>query len=683
MPTAAERHNLPGVVDLADRAATEPALTGAKASSLAKATVAGLPVLPGVVVTTAATERSLPTADLRTAWERLSGSGRRSLVVRSSSTAEDGAISSMAGQFTSVLDVRTWDTFVDAVHEVVESGAQAAVGRMAVLVQPFLEPVYGGVLFGADPVTARADRVVIAAVHGGPHRLVHGRVSGDRWTLTRHGRVVFHQGGPDAVALRAGQRWALTGLARRTAALLGGPQDIEWAFDRANKLWLLQSRPITVLPVAPDGPVYGPGPVAETFPDALSPLEEDLWLDPLRVALLEALSLTGAASRRTLRTRPLVISVGGRVAADLTALGAVTPKRPMLARLDPRPPARRLVAAWRVGRLRAALPALARDLVAELDRRLADVPALRTLRDEELLTVLERSRQALVSVHGHEVLTGLLVRSAQKAGTTAAAVALGAVARGRAQGLSDAEVVHREPVALALTPPRVGLRAPLPDVPPNVHRPSGTPTPTADDPGLAREALRLRVRWLQELSARTAWELGVRLATRELLPEAADVRLLHLDELTAALTTGAAPVLAPTRVAPLAAPLPARFRLTEAGVVVPVHAEHVGNGGVGAGGGRGVGPVHLIEDGTPPEGSVLVVTHLEPQLAPLLPRLAGLVAETGSPLSHLAILAREMGVPVVVGVADACTRFAPGTHVVVDGTTGEVTPAQQSTGALT
>ena len=175
------------------------------------------------------------------------------------------------------------------------------------------------------------------------------------------------------------------------------------------------------------------------------------------------------------------------------------------------------------------------------------------------------------------------------------------------------------------------------------------------------------------MSARTAWEVGRRLATRELLTEAADVRLLHLDELTAALTTGAAPVLAPIRVGTPAAPLPTRFRLSEEGAVVPVHVERHGDGGVGAGGGRGAGPVHLIEDGTPPEGAVLVVSHLEPQLAPLLPRLGGLVAETGSPLSHLAILAREMGVPVVVGVADACTRFPSGAEVVVDGATGEVT----------
>jgi pyruvate,water dikinase len=69
---------------------------------------------------------------------------------------------------------------------------------------------------------------------------------------------------------------------------------------------------------------------------------------------------------------------------------------------------------------------------------------------------------------------------------------------------------------------------------------------------------------------------------------------------------------------------------------------------------------------------VLIVDALDPRLAPFLPELAGLVSETGSALSHLAILAREMHVPAVVGVADARLRFPDGSRLVVDGTTGEV-----------
>ena len=88
----------------------------------------------------------------------------------------------------------------------------------------------------------------------------------------------------------------------------------------------------------------------------------------------------------------------------------------------------------------------------------------------------------------------------------------------------------------------------------------------------------------------------------------------------------------------------------------------------GAGGGTGRGPVRLGDD--PPDGAVLRCGCARPGAwPPSSARLAGLVAETGSPLSHLAILARERGVPVVVGYRGAraqldgrarwCTSTAP------------------------
>ena len=62
---------------------------------------------------------------------------------------------------------------------------------------------------------------------------------------------------------------------------------------------------------------------------------------------------------------------------------------------------------------------------------------------------------------------------------------------------------------------------------------------------------------------------------------------------------------------------------------------------------------------------------LAPDLS-ALPSLDGLVSETGSALSHLAILAREMGVAAVVGVDDARRRFPPGAQLFVDGGVGDV-----------
>jgi phosphohistidine swiveling domain-containing protein len=466
------------------------------------------------------------------------------------------------------------------------------------------------------------------------------------------------------------ERRALVDLGARAALVFGGPQDVEWAIDDDARVHLLQSRPITASGSTGTarGPVLGPGPVAETFPEALSTLEEDLWVAPLRDAAASALRLSGTATRRAVTRSQVVTSVQGRVAADLELFGVAPRRRPLLRRLDPRPPARRLVAAWRVGRLRAALPGLAADTVRGADVRLLEVPALDELTDHQLVSVLHGIRPLLRAVHGHEMLAGLLVDGA--GGTTAASLALWTLGEGRAGGLSDAEISAREPVVLALTPPRVGpepVLPPLPVAPPPPRAPNG------DQLSTLREALRLRARWAQELSARAAWELGLRLSQRGAILDVEAVRHITLDELGAIVAGGDGQVrVTERRERPEAAPLPAAFRLTPAGEVVAVRRKSgPASGGVGAGGGRAVGPVHHGNE-PPPAGAVLVVRTLDPGLAPLLPRLGGLVAETGSVLSHLAILARELGVPTVVGVDGATTGLQPGMTVLVDGTSGEV-----------
>ena len=68
----------------------------------------------------------------------------------------------MAGQFESVIDIRGFDAFTVAVKQVLVSRerAGAADEPIAVLVQPLIEPTFGGVMFGIDPVTGRSDRRV-------------------------------------------------------------------------------------------------------------------------------------------------------------------------------------------------------------------------------------------------------------------------------------------------------------------------------------------------------------------------------------------------------------------------------------------------------------------------------------------------------------------------------------------
>ena len=190
---------------------------------------------------------------------------------------------------------------------------------------------------------------------------------------------------------------------------------------------------------------------------------------------------------------------------------------------------------------------------------------------------------------------------------------------------------------------------------------------------MVREALRLRVRWVQELEARLAWELGQRLVAHDALDHVDQVRCLDIESLELVVRDLAVPVRDRLdECVPSHEPLPARFQLSDRGRPVPVVDKHP-HQGTGAGGGHNRGVVAQGDPAEAPDGAVLVVSTLDSRIAPVLPRLHGLVAETGSVLAHLAILAREAGVPTVVGLSDATTRLTEGTVVEVDGASGSVT----------
>ncbi|SED23021.1 pyruvate, water dikinase [Streptomyces sp. 3213] len=657
--------------------AAQPGLAGSKAANLARAAAAGLPVLPGFVIPEGAPD-SDPAA-LRRAWQDLSDSGALPLVVRSSSPQEDTQQSSLAGQFASVLDVRGWPDFVTAVRTVLDSAHRpdGSTAPMAVLVQPMLAARVGGVMFGADPVEGRADRMLVSAVRGGPDSLVSGEQAGTNYWLSRRGRLLRTEPPTAEALLTPSELRRLARLARRARQVFGGPQDIEFGFDGSEvgsdvggevgsgRLWLFQSRPITAMAVRPPrgARLLGPGPVAETLPEQLQPLEEDLWVTPMARGLAAALDIAGSAPRRLLRTVPVVTTVGGWAAADLRLLGAVAPRHRWLALLNPAPGARRLGAAWRVGRLTAALPGLAADLVADVDRRLTQVPAPGELPGPDLAATLRRTRAVLVSLHAQEALAGALLPEPPKA-RTAAGAGLSALAGTRALGIPDDRAATAAPTVLALTAPSLRGRVRLPGG--NAPSPLSTPSHhrTPDLP--PREALRLRIRWVQELQARL-----VREAARRLGLAVDRVGLLRWPELAAVLEGEPLPADLPARVPQAESPpLPDAFRLAE-GTVVAEHTDGEGEGR-GVSGGRAAGTVWDGTTGPRPADAVLIVRTLDPALAPLLPGLAGLVAQTGSPLSHLAVLAREFGLPAVVGATDAVRRFPPGSRVTVDGTTGEV-----------
>jgi len=580
----------------------------------------------------------------------------------------------MAGQFDSVIGIDGFVAFVAAVRKVLDSRqrAGAADSPIAVLVQPLIDPEFGGVMFGIDPVTGRTDQRVVSAVRGRPEPLVSGEVDGSRYVLDEKAKVLEFDAN-DGPELPPTHLRRLVALSNDVARVFGGPQDVEWAIERDGTLRLLQSRPVTTeIRGVPRGPVYGPGPVAETFPEPLTELERDLWVPPLREAVREAVELTGAATRAEIESSEVVISVEGRVAIDLRLSGEIVPNNGLLHKLNPVASFRRIKPAWRVGRLRSALPVLAEDLLDRADADLERVPALDDLTSRQLVAILHRSQTVLRSLHAHEILMGMLADSGGRNRLTGASVALRVLAEARQDGLTDREILSRSPVVLALTPPRIAPAPELPSDAMSVYL--GSDGAESDDNGILREALRLRVRWIQELSGRAAWVLGERLEAAKQLPAAELIRHMTLEHLEAVATKRA--VVNPDSLVAHAHnfgdPLPAMFQLSDTGKVIRVQVGADGVGGTGAGGGVGHGSI--THDATnPPDGSVLVTTTLTPGLAPLLTRLHGLVSETGSVLSHLAILAREAGVPIVVGYAGATDELPEGVYVRVNGETGHVT----------
>jgi pyruvate,water dikinase len=101
---------------------------------------------------------------------------------------------------------------------------------------------------------------------------------------------------------------------------------------------------------------------------------------------------------------------------------------------------------------------------------------------------------------------------------------------------------------------------------------------------------------------------------------------------------------------------------------------------------RGIyeGPVRLVigpnEFDKIQQGDVLVTPATNPAFSVILPLLGAILTDHGGPLSHAAIIAREFGVPAVVGCNDATERLHDGDLVRVDADAGTI-EVRQSVGS--
>ena len=261
--------------------------------------------------------------EIQAAYENLKTEDQP-VAVRSSANAEDLPGLSFAGQQETFLNVRGSAYVVEAVRKCWASlwTAQAMSYRhqngipqdsvvMAVVVQIMVPSEVSGILFTANPATGERSELIVNASFGLGEAVVGGQVTPDTFIVNRKdlslkeqvlgpkSQQIVYDGdqGVQLVDVTAADRAVsslsedqlreLTSTALEIEALYQGvPQDIEWAFCD-GKLHLLQSRPITNLPVQPIEVVWEPAPparfvsrrqIVENMPDPICPLFEELYL---------------------------------------------------------------------------------------------------------------------------------------------------------------------------------------------------------------------------------------------------------------------------------------------------------------------------------------------------------------------------------------------------------------------
>jgi pyruvate,water dikinase len=691
---------------LRDLAAMRPApdQVGGKARHLALLCAAGLPVPDGFVLPASAL-RALRTAGGegdRDGGDVLAGAARAAaqlgpvLAVRSSSAAEDRAEGAAPGLFSSQLDIRPED-LARAIREVLASADSPAVraylerhgpggpADIAVIVQRQVRGA-GGVLYTRAPgAGAEGDELCVVAAAGGLASSAVARRS-DGAVLSRD---------PD-FPLSADELADLVrlGLAAETA-IGAGPQpgaDVEWVAKEREPaadgpgparrtLWLVQARPIRGAPpavgFASEELAFSRGDPhtvwrwdASHNPDPLSPAQIGLveWVAPVAPAPMRAVdgylyvaSRADAAARGRPPTAAELEAVFAGVRGDIeAALAPVELDEPDLAAA---------LAAYRAvyeAYMLRLTPALTRARPA-LDRSAPqprESAVARAARSGDRAALAALSPVWDVAAATFEEDGNALDRALARLGRAAGAEAADAIATGDASGAHPGAIVAGAVAEADLA---------------RAVRTIGE----ADDLLFFR-AQRVVRRALLGLSR--SWRLSP--------PD--DIFYLPLERVRAAAERGTPIDPGDARRAALQA---REIRDAQRGRAAPLAFRDgrpiapVGGGGLGldfwrgrsAGSGSARGRVLRVVDlgriHTDPHDRVILARSITPAALVQLTGAAALVCEQGGVLDHAAALARELGMPCVVGCPGAWQSLRERDQVLVDGDAGLVVRLGEGDGA--
>jgi len=217
--------------------------------------------------------------------------------------------------------------------------------NMAVIVQSLIAADTSGVMFTVDPVKDSRSSIVIEACFGLGEALVSGKVSPDRFIINKKklkllsrtisekkvertvdlNGLIEEKRVPDerssVCCLDKKHTVRLAKIARKIEAEFGSPQDIEWAIHK-NKIFLLQSRPITALPPEKsweDRQIWCCNPAKEVMPDVVTPITLSV-IDTMLDALFNPLFHLMCMDRGS---HPIYGLVAGRVYFNANPWGSI------------------------------------------------------------------------------------------------------------------------------------------------------------------------------------------------------------------------------------------------------------------------------------------------------------------------------------------------------------------------
>ena len=183
----------------------------------------------------------------------------KNLAVRSSVRFEDSATASFAGMFDTILNVKPdalAESILTCLHSLyqlplldysLQKGIDPADNQLSVVLQEMVQATVSGVLFTMN-ASGNYNDLLICCAFGSGEGVVNNTAETTSYYLNRQNRSVLKKD-EEAERLTPAQLVELYDTALRIERSFGFPQDIEFSYDEAGRLFILQARPITTIDI--------------------------------------------------------------------------------------------------------------------------------------------------------------------------------------------------------------------------------------------------------------------------------------------------------------------------------------------------------------------------------------------------------------------------------------------------